>query len=148
MIPMISIAQHLTAKEIRCRCECGLHAFHKDALAAWDNLRLSPGIGRLDVQSGIRCAKHNRTVDGSPNSQHLLGRALDLSSHTLDLSADELVPLYLRCGFRGIGRFLGADGKGVHLDVRVGKRAFFKYTDAGVVPDPEAREIALAAGFE
>lgn len=34
--------------------------------------------GPLTINSGYRCSKHNRTVGGSPNSQHMQGFSADV----------------------------------------------------------------------
>lgn len=149
MIPNYPIVDPptLLPKEVACRCGCGSHAVHGDLLAAWNFIRRE--LGPLRVASGVRCFRHNAKIGGSPNSQHLVGRALDLHSMTgRDLSDPELVPLYLRAGFRGIGRRLGSEGTGVHLDVRTGPRSFFRYVPGGHVADVEAREIAKQLGMD
>ena len=37
-----------------------------------------------NINSGYRCEAHNKVVGGSPNSQHLLGKAADIVIQGLD----------------------------------------------------------------
>ena len=110
---------------------------HRDTLNAWTRLRRELGVP-IAVNSAWRSAWMNKKVGGQPTSQHLLGRALDLQCHNgIDLSAVSMVPFYLRCGFRGIGR-----GNGwVHLDTRLGDFSFWCYTDGGIEKDYEAEDL-------
>jgi uncharacterized protein YcbK (DUF882 family) len=60
------------------------------------------------ILSGYRCQRRNREVGGTPNSQHLYGRAADIRVEGMrGLEA-------LRCGFGGIGLYPNF----VHVDVR------------------------------
>ena len=67
--------------------------------------------------SAYRTPEHNKRVGGSPKSQHLEGKAIDiplLKGYTIDEMAD----IAEEIGFDGIGKY----NTFVHLDVR-GKRA-------------------------
>lgn len=54
------------------------------------------------VNSGYRCAKHNKAVGGKPNSSHLKGVAADISARTSS-ARFRIVDALLKAGFRRIG---------------------------------------------
>jgi uncharacterized protein YcbK (DUF882 family) len=59
----------------------------------------------LVVNSGFRCKKHNQELpNSSPNSQHLLGKAVDISASNLTAKQKyKLMWLAQRVGMKGIG---------------------------------------------
>lgn len=71
----------------------------------------------ITINSAFRTIKYNKSVGGSPNSQHLVGKALDLQPpdgvsviefyNTVKLNADEL-------GVRGLGKYPTF----IHCDIR------------------------------
>ena len=71
-------------KELSCRC-CGqlppLIRGNIEALAenVLDPLRERYGKPII-VNSGYRCAKHNKAVGGASNSQHMVGEAADITA--------------------------------------------------------------------
>ena len=103
----------------------------------------------LYVTSGYRTPEHNRKVGGRPQSQHLQGRAVDVSVFSAklrmgldgwriaELNTDELASLALRMHrdgeirVGGIGLYHSKElGKTwrqpfLHLDVRPGRLRFF-----------------------
>ncbi|MCG8514575.1 MAG: D-Ala-D-Ala carboxypeptidase family metallohydrolase [Halanaerobiales bacterium] len=71
--------------------------------------------------SAYRTPEHNKRVGGSPKSQHLAGKAIDiplLKGYTID----EMANIAEEIGFDGIGKYETF----IHLDVR-GKRARWDY---------------------
>jgi uncharacterized protein YcbK (DUF882 family) len=82
--------------------------------------RLIEQLGRpITITSSWRDPQRNRAAGGAPESQHLLGQAVDLR-----LSADgqyhyDIVKLALELGFTGVGeRRLTGKGGMLHLDTR------------------------------
>lgn len=71
------LAYKLSRKEIACKCRCGFAALTWSLLFRWILLRIFVGKV-LYVNSGCRCPAHNKAVGGSPKSQHMYGKALDL----------------------------------------------------------------------
>lgn len=70
---------------------------------------------RLIVDSGYRCAAHNREVGGAPMSQHLMGAAADVWSP--GWSSRELYRV--ASGIAGVGGLGVSDyRKTLHIDVR------------------------------
>lgn len=69
-------------KEFVCRC-CGeLPPFARENIEALVENVLDPLRERygkpIIVNSGYRCAKHNKEVGGAPRSQHMAGEAVDI----------------------------------------------------------------------
>ena len=79
--------KHFKLDEFRCKC-CGeLPSFAKENIEALVNKVLDGARARLGkpvtVNSGYRCAKHNREVGGAANSQH----CCSLGSAAADITA-------------------------------------------------------------
>jgi len=70
--------------EFRCRCCGGLPPDARENIRALVEEVLDPAreiLGRpIVVNSGYRCAKHNREVGGVSASQHLRGEAADITA--------------------------------------------------------------------
>ena len=69
--------------EFACRCGCGFDTADVELIHILNKLRAHYGVP-IAIYSGARCADHNRKVGGAKNSQHLLGRAADISVHGQD----------------------------------------------------------------
>lgn len=111
---------HFTPKEMASKCGSpGLlvDARLMDALEALRGMVNVP----LRVNSGYRAPKHNAAIGGSPKSQHVHGRAADLSTHRVSVEAlaalAEKVDAFSQ---GGIGVY--PEEGFVHVDVR-GERA-------------------------
>ena len=77
---------------------------------------------KLTVTSGYRDPGRNRKAGGSQRSQHMLGKAVDISGRGMS-NADklELIEIASREGIRGIGIY-DASGS-IHFDMRNGPRS-------------------------
>lgn len=82
-----------------------------EAIRAWSGKPVA-------IVSGYRCPVHNRAVKGATYSQHMLGSAADIRVPGLTLDR----AYYL--GAVGVGT---KDGLAVHVDVRDGARAAWRY---------------------
>ncbi|WP_053955088.1 YcbK family protein [Inediibacterium massiliense] len=70
-------------------------------------------IGRpMIINSGYRSPSYNKKVGGSPRSQHVLGKAVDIRVN--GFSPEEIAKIATKMGFTGIGVYK----KFTHLDVR------------------------------
>jgi uncharacterized protein YcbK (DUF882 family) len=70
----------------------------------------------LHINSGIRCAKHNKAVGGSENSFHVSGDAADVSVPK-DLSPDQFASMAKKIPqFKNGG--IGIYKSWIHVDVR------------------------------
>lgn len=128
------IAKNLWRQEVECPI-CHNAGMHSELLKAWESLR-EQHDDKIRVVSGFRCRRKNEQVGGSPTSQHLRGKALDLGVSTIDPFHPLVIRRIIRAGFKGIGR---GNGK-LHVDVRP-KPTFWRYTDEGIVRDDELYEI-------
>lgn len=73
------------------------------------------------INSAFRTQSHNERVGGSPNSQHLYGKAADIHVRSQTLADNtQLAMVAELAGASGIGLY----GDFVHVDVRQGKSLF------------------------
>jgi uncharacterized protein YcbK (DUF882 family) len=100
--------------EFACKCGCGFDVVDVELLAVLEYVRDHFERRPVIITSGCRCEMHNKTVGGSPRSQHLLGKAADFKVVGVhpDAVADWLEQEFP--GKYGIGRY---DGR-THVDVR------------------------------
>jgi len=112
---MGDLTKNFSLSEFICRCGC---CYDDIELQLVKNLQVLRDrlMVPIYINSGCRCAKHNEAVRGNPNSQHLWGRAADIST-TLD-------PVVVARAAADSGLFKGimVYGWGVHLDIRPGKK--------------------------
>ncbi len=88
-------------KEFECPC-CGKNLIDESVVTKIDLIRTELGVP-LRINSGFRCAKHNKEVGGKSNSMHLLGYAIDVSILNLTPQKKlEFLELALKY-FNGIG---------------------------------------------
>lgn len=109
------MAKYFTESEMVCNC-CGQlppDGIDSRLYDLLDSIR-SKLNKPVYVLSGYRCPSHNASVGGVSNSQHLLGKAADITYDDIDV--DYLGHLAYMCGARGIGFYFN-DGF-VHVDVR------------------------------
>lgn len=85
---MGDLSPNFSTREFACKCGCGFGSLseHIDPrlIDALEILRSKCGDRRIRINSGCRCQSHNRAVGGAPTSQHLLGRAADISIDGID----------------------------------------------------------------
>ena len=113
------IGRYFKEHEMECKCGCCKTVFDAGLIRKLDALR--EDLERpVVINSGYRCARHNRAVGGSPNSQHLLGKAADI--RCTGVAPEELARYAEKHGFDGIGLYTW----GVHVDVR-GYKARWDY---------------------
>lgn len=66
------------------------------------------------INSGYRTPEYNKKVGGSSISQHMLGKAVDISTRNLDIDDETLIRICKNLGFTGIGIY----DTWIHVDVR------------------------------
>lgn len=71
----------------------------------------------IKILSGFRCQTHNKRVGGSPNSQHVLGRAVDITSEVVNYRRLKEIAEGIRLFNEG-GIGLYPQSKFLHVDVR------------------------------
>jgi len=104
---------YFSRDEFACKDGCGFDVVDAELLQVLTDLRehfQSPVI----VKSGCRCEQHNARIKGSPNSQHLLGKAADIA--VTNTPASEVQDYLLRVypNTYGIGKY----SIWTHIDVR------------------------------
>lgn len=111
---------HFEPREFNCPC-CGENKMNVEFLLTIDELREEFGAP-LHINSGYRCPKHNAEVGGVSSSQHLQGKACDLSTVNMTAEQRHALMLLIKKKFKGIGV-----GKTfTHVDIRE-KPAFWVY---------------------
>jgi len=106
------LTSHFSEAELACKCGCKRFDMDRDFLTKLESLR-NVYNQTMVITSGFRCNNWNQKCKGSPNSQHTVGKAVDI------LVTDagkryKLVEMALTLGFKGIG----IDGCFVHVDTR------------------------------
>ena len=109
------LSENFNLKEFECT-----HADHKhvrvDERLVEKLQKLRDDLGRpMVINSAYRCPKRNAQVGGATNSQHLFGRAVDISLSNQYLTGDEIAELAEDLGFTGIGLYKTF----IHLDTRI-----------------------------
>lgn len=114
--------QYFTREEFRCQCG-GKYCNGFPAEPVEETVRLADEIRRragvpLNVNSGVRCTRHNADVGGVWNSPHLTGQAIDLAPIGGNISVARLQEIAEQVqaekmpGRGGLGRYEW----GVHVD--------------------------------
>ena len=114
----IKISKNFNLKEFECKD--GSHQVVVDSELVHKLQKLRDELNNaIIINSAYRNESHNKAVGGSPNSQHLLGKAVDISLHNQDVEAQSIANIARDIGFNGIGIY----DTFIHLDVRDGKFA-------------------------
>ncbi len=110
---MIKLSEHFSREEFSCKCGCGLDTVDVALLPILEDLRTHFGHPII-ITSGCRCWLKNHSVGGSDQSQHIIGRAVDLkmTSISAEIVADYL--LFKYPDSYGIGRY----DTWTHIDTR------------------------------
>lgn len=107
------VSEHFTRAEFACRCGCGMDTIDAVAVQLSEEVREIDGGHPITPSSGCRCAQHNANIGGSPNSQHLLSRAVDLPVRNPQAVYDELCRRYPnQFGFGVYSTFVHVDSRG------------------------------------
>lgn len=75
---MGDLSKNFSRAEFECKCGCGSAKVDPLLIETVQRIRDAAGAP-LRINSGVRCPKHNKAVGGVPDSQHVLGKAADLS---------------------------------------------------------------------
>lgn len=107
------MALYFTDDEIKCKCGCGLIIHNQELEDIMDGIRDAFGHP-LSVNSWTRCFENNASQpDAKPDSAHLKGLAVDISTPTSSAKFDILNILFTSTPITrvGIGRTF------VHIDI-------------------------------
>lgn len=114
---MGDLSPHFSRSEFACRHCSELRGPPQLLVAVLERIRSLTGEP-LRVVSGYRCSVHNERVGGATGSQHVRGTAADIAPGRATIGQAQ------RAGAVGIG---SRDGWAVHVDVRKGGPAFWRY---------------------
>lgn len=106
------ITANFKGSEFRCKCGCGKILIAEELVQKLQRVRDHFGKS-VTVNSGYRCAKHNKNVGSTSSSPHLIGLAADIkikgvSSEDIAITAEQI-------GFDGIALINDA---AIHLDLK------------------------------
>ena len=110
---MTQISRHFDRREFACHCGCGFDTVDTELLTILEDLR-ERFAKPVFIQSGCRCKKRNTRIMGAKKSQHLIGKAADVTIQGVEPKdvANYLESKYI---YRyGIGRYLTF----THIDSR------------------------------
>lgn len=111
-----SLTKNFKLNEFECHCTnstCGGQIIDKKLLLILQEIRDDLNLP-ITINSAYRCSKHNSDIGGSQNSQHILGKAVDIRVRGM---TPEEVQEYLIANFKEsltIGRY----NSFTHIDVR------------------------------
>lgn len=121
---MMYLSKNFKVEEFICKCgkckEVPVHMKENLILLCQQLERIRFYTGAIIINSGVRCAAHNKKVGGVANSQHLYGRAADirvknmyiedLYNRIVELKRQEIIKIgYIQ---------LYKKKKFVHIDIR------------------------------
>ena len=92
---------HFDMSEFMCSCGCRGNDMDSRFLGKLDYARAQAGVPFV-INSGYRCATHNKTVGGKPTSAHTTGHAVDIAvanSH----QRFKILEALIRANFQRIG---------------------------------------------
>ncbi len=119
------ISEHFNAQEFRCKCGQPHEILIADELIfSLETLFTELGCSKIIVNSGHRCAAHDRAVGGTGTGQHVIGNAADIVCYGQDgntISSKLVCCKAQDIGFGGIANITSAYTS-THLDVRSGSK--------------------------
>lgn len=80
----------------------------------------------ITINSGYRCAKHNKAVGGASSSNHTKGMAADIV--VSGVKPAEVAKYAESIGILGIGLYEAKDGNFVHIDTRTSKSFWYGHS--------------------
>lgn len=115
----MNITSNFTSEEMACPCckRCDMNPEFMNKLQKFRDLLGFP----VQIDSGFRCERHNQDIGGVKNSQHLVGKAADISYRHLPADQRCLLISQALVNFDGIG--LGKTF--IHIDCRGNKALWF-----------------------
>jgi uncharacterized protein YcbK (DUF882 family) len=79
----MAISTHFNRIEFACKCKCGSNTVDVELINILEDLR-GWFNAPVTINSGHRCPDYNKSVGGAENSQHLYGRAADITVGGID----------------------------------------------------------------
>lgn len=120
---MGDLTKNFSRSEFRCNCgKCGLDTIDSKTLEVVQAVR-DHFAAPVNVSSGHRCPAWNKRVGGASNSQHLHGRAADISVKGIYPKA---VYLWIKSAYPDVS--LGLYKGFVHIDTRTSGPAYWDFS--------------------
>ena len=118
----MKLTKNFSLDEFQCKCGCDMpRSVMENIFKLSDQLQILRDIyGAIDVNSAYRCKSHNESIGSKSTSQHILGKAADI---TAGLKPGELADVIEEdidnnvVKFGGLGRY----NTFTHVDVRDSK---------------------------
>lgn len=121
MLNDFQLTENFNLKEFECTHPDHNHVIvDPELVEKLQKLRERLGLP-IKVTSAFRCEERNNEVGGAENSQHLTGRAADISLNNQKLDIIQIRNLARKIGFTGIGLY----DSFIHLDTRTGSPAMW-----------------------
>jgi uncharacterized protein YcbK (DUF882 family) len=111
---MGDLSKHFNRSEFACKCGCGFDTVDYELVNLLEDIREHFGQP-VYINSACRCPMHNANEGGASQSQHLKGRAADISVKDVDPS---VVAGYVE--LNGIVGGIGIYNSFTHIDTRSG----------------------------
>lgn len=114
---MGDLSAHFSKSEFKCKCGCGGGSPSPLLIERLEKLHALMDARAVIVNSGYRCAKHDRAVGGSGTGAHTRNIAADIVVKRQDgtlYAAEDIAEAAERVGFGGIGMMNAA----CHVDTR------------------------------
>lgn len=113
---MGDLSLHFNRREFACKCKCDFDTVDTELLTILEDIRTYFNRA-VTINSCCRCAKHNESVGGGKKSQHLLGRAADITVDGFTPSSVQDYVLNRWPNSYGIGKY----NSFTHVDSRTTK---------------------------
>lgn len=115
------LTEHFNVKEFRCKCGKSHNILLDTSLVNMlEKLYKKLNCSKIVVNSGYRCASHDKTVGGNGRGQHVLGKAADVVCYDKN---GKIIDARIVCcaaqdlNFKGIAN-ISLKYQATHLDVR------------------------------
>lgn len=108
------ISEHFSREEFACKCGCGFDTVDCELLEILEAVRGHFGKPVI-ISSACRCESHNQNEGGATNSQHLYGRAADITVQSV--SPAEVHAYLDNFATPGLGKYNAF----THVDSRSGR---------------------------
>ena len=123
----MKLTKNFSLDEFQCKCGCDMpRSVMENIFKLSDQLQILRDIyGAIDVNSAYRCKSHNESIGSKSTSQHILGKAADI---TAGLKPGELADVIEEdinnnvVKFGGLGRY----NTFTHVDIRNNKARWDK----------------------
>ena len=116
----MKLTDNFNLEEFECKCGCIMPEYVKENIITLaDNLQvLRNKVGALRLTNAYRCPSHNSEVGGAKNSQHLLGKAGDVKSKSLEPSEIADITEDLMNSEKIVEGGVGRYNTFTHIDIR------------------------------